>query len=150
MKKNSLILKLIVGVIFLLAIIGMYMIFTAGAPESPEMASATSFVVNLSIVLLIVTVLLVIGSSIYTLIIHPRLLKGVLISLVAFVALFVVSYVLASDAQMFGANGEALLKGNNVAMVSKWTGAGLNFSYILLAIGGLFFVYDMIKSLIKS
>ncbi len=159
MKRNSLILKIVVGIIFLLAIVGMYMVFTAGGDlpkeerlASPEMASATSFVVNLSLGLLITTVVLVIISAIYTLIMHPKLLKGVIISLVAFVALFGVSYVLASDVQVFGANGTALLKGSteDIAFVSKMTGTGLYFSYILLVIGGLFFVYDMVKSLIKS
>ncbi len=149
MKKSSIILKVIVGLIFLLAFAGMYMVATAGADNSPEMASATAFLVNLTVGLLIVAGVLVVISSVFTMINHPSKLKNALIGLAVFGVFFALAYFLASDAQVFGANGDALLKGD-VASVSKWSGTGLNLSYLLLAIGGVFFVFDLLKSLIKS
>ena len=44
--KSNLLLKILVAVIFVLAIVGMVMVANGGEDTSPEMASAAGFVVN--------------------------------------------------------------------------------------------------------
>jgi len=55
--KSNLLLKILVAIIFVLAAVGMVMVFNAGDETPDELAklnTATDFVVNLSVVLLIV------------------------------------------------------------------------------------------------
>jgi len=144
--KSNLFLKIVVAVIFVLAIVGMVMV--AGAGEAtPEETNAASFVVNLALVLLIAAAALAVIASLISIFKNPAALKKTLLGLAIFGALFVVSYLFAGDEAVFGANGEDLLEAGST---SKWSGAGLIFSYILLAVGGVFFVVDLLKSLIKS
>jgi len=74
-------------------------------------------------------------------------LKKTIIGLAIFGILFAISYFASSDGAVFGANSEGLLKAGST---SKWSGTGLIFSYILLAVGGVFFVVDLLRGLIKS
>jgi len=144
--KSNLLLKILVAVIFVLAIVGMVMVASAGE-ATPEETSAASFVVDLALVLLVATTILSVVASLISVFKNPAALKKTLLGLAIFGALFLVSYLFAGDEAVFGANGEDLLEAGST---SKWSGTGLIFSYILLAIGGVFFVVDLLKSLIKS
>lgn len=140
------ILKIVVAIIFVLGIVGFVMI--AGAEQdTPEMASAVSFMVNLAIVLLVATIAIAVILSLLALVKNPAALKKTLLGLVIFAVLLGISFVIASETEVLGANGESLLKAGSV---SKWSGTGLHFSLILLAIGGILFVVDLVKGLIKS
>ena len=145
--KSNLLLKIVVAVIFILAIVGMVMVATAGEDSSPEMASAANFVVTLAIGLLIVAAVLAIVVSLFSLLKNPAGLKKTLLGLTIFGVLFVVSYFVAQDNVVTSAIGEKIL---DAGSTSKWSGTGLIFSYILLAIGGVFFVVDLLRGLIKS
>ena len=145
--KSNLLLKILVAVIFVLAIVGMVMVANGGEDTSPEMASAAGFVVNLAIVLLVASAALAVIMSLFSLLKNPAALKKTLLGLAIFGALFLVSYFASSDGAVFGANGEDLLEAGST---SKWSGTGLMFSYVLLAAGGLFFVVDLLRGLIKS
>ena len=145
--KSNLFLKILVAVIFVLAIVGIVMIANGGEATSPEMASAANFVVTLALVLLIVAAVLAVVVSLFTLLKNPAALKKTLLGLGIFGALFAVSYFASTSGAVSGANGEALLEAGST---SKWAGTGLIFSYILLAVGAVFFVVDLLKSLIKS
>ena len=85
--------------------------------------------------------------SLFSLLKNPAALKKTLLGLAIFGALFLVSYFASSDGAVLGANGEGLLEAGST---SKWSGIGLMFSYVLLAAGGLFFVVDLLRGLIKS
>jgi len=145
--KSNLLLKILVAVIFVLAIVGMVMVANGGENTSPEMASAVNFVVTLSLILLVVAAGLAVILSLFSLLKNPAALKKTLLGLAIFAALFAVSYFASNDGAVFGANGESLLEAGSK---SKWSGTGLIFSYILLAVGAVFFVVDLLKGLIKS
>ena len=150
--KSNLFLKILVAVIFVLAIVGMGMVLTAEESAiveetSEDMTRAANFVVNLSIVLLVASVTLAVVMSLFSLLKNPEALKKTLLGLAIFGALFAVSYFSSDSGAVFGANSEDLLEAGSV---SKWSGTGLIFSYVLLAIGGLFFVVDLVRGLIKS
>jgi len=123
------------------------MIANGGEPTSEEMGSAADFVVNLSVALLIAAAALAVVMSLLSLLKNPAALKKTLLGLGIFATLFAVSYFASSDAAVFGANNESLLEAGSV---SKKSGTGLILSYILLAVGGLFFVVDLLRGLIKS
>ena len=146
--KSNLFLKILVAVIFVLATVGIVMIANGGDDTSPEMASAANYVVTLAIVLLIAAAVLAVVVSLFTMLKNPAALKKTLLGVGIFVALFAVSYFASSDGAVYGPNGgDALLEAGTM---SKRSGTGLIFSYILLAIGAVFFVVDLLKSLIKS
>ena len=145
--KSNLFLKILVAVIFVLAIVGMVMVANGGEDTSPEMASAAGFVVTLALVLLVAAAALAVIVSLFTMLKNPAALKKTLIGLGIFGLLFAVSYFASSGDAVAGANNESLLEAGST---SKWSGSGLIFSYILLAIGSVFFVVDLLKSLIKS
>ena len=145
--KSNLLLKILVAIIFILAIVGIVMVANGGEDTSPEMASAASFVVNLSVVLLIAAGALAIIMSLLSLMKNPAALKKTALGLGIFGVLFAISFFASNGSAVTGANSEALLEAGSV---SKWSGTGLIFSYILLAVGGVFFVIDLLRGLIKS
>jgi len=145
--KSNLFLKILVAVIFVLALVGMVMIAQGGEATSTEMASAASFVVTLALVLLAAAAILAVVVSLFTLLKNPAALKKTLLGIAIFGALFAVSYFASSNGAVSGANGEGLLESGST---SKWSGTGLIFSYILLAVGSVFFVVDLLRGLIKS
>ncbi len=145
--KSNLLLKILVAIIFILAKVGILMVANGGEDTSPEMASAANFVVNLSVVLLIAAAALAVVMSLLSLMKNPAGLKKTVLGLAIFGALFAVSYFASNSGAVSGANNEALLEAGST---SKWSGTGLIFSYVLLAIGGVFFVVDLLRGLIKS
>ena len=147
--KSNLFLKILVAVIFILAIVGIVMVANGGEDSSPEMASAANFVVNLAVVLLAAAAALAVVMSLLSLFKNPAALKKTALGLGIFGILFAVSYFAANDAAIYDAQG-VMLKEGQEGPTSKWSGTGLIFSYILLAIGGLFFVIDLLRGLIKS
>ena len=145
--KSDLFLKILVAAIFVLALVGIVMIANGGEVTSPEMATATNYVVNLSLVLLIAATALAVVMSLFSLLKNPAALKKTLLGLAIFAALFAISYFASNDAAVFGTNKESLLEAGST---SKWSGTGLIFSYVLLAVAGIFFVVDLLKGLVKS
>ena len=145
--KSDLFLKILVAVIFVLAVVGIVMIANGGEDTSSEMASAANYVVNLSVVLLAAAGGLAVVMSLLSLMKNPAALKKTVLGLAIFGALFAVSFFASSNGAVSGANNEALLEAGST---SKWAGTGLIFSYVLLAVGGVFFVVDLLRGLIKS
>ena len=64
--------------------------------------------------------------------------------------LLVVSYILGDSDAVLNAQGEVLPGGEVGASSNQWVGSLIWYSSILVIIGGIFFVYDLIKGLIKS
>ncbi|MBS9774173.1 MAG: hypothetical protein KGV59_03330 [Tenacibaculum sp.] len=140
------VLKGIVAIIFILAFVGFGMVIKA-EENTPAMVSAVSFMVNVAYFLLILVVAVTIALSLLSLIKNPSALKKTIAGLVILAVILGVSYVLAGNGKVLGSDGHTLLEAGNV---SKWSEAGLNFSLALLLIGGVFFVLDLLKGLVKS
>ena len=145
---NSKVLKLLVAIISILGIVGFIMV--AKAEEStPGMDSAVAFMVNVAYFLLIASVGISIVLSLFGLFKNPAALKKTLLGLVVLGVILLVAYFTASDAAVTDAQG-AIIKDGEAGATSKWVGTGITYSLILGGLGGLFFVYDLLKGLVKS
>ena len=144
----SKLLKVVVAIIAILGIVGFVMV--AGAEEkTPEMDSAANFMVNVAYVLLIATVAVAVVLSIFALLKNPAALKKTLLGLVLLVVVLAVSYFMSSDAAVYDAQG-VMLKEGQAGPTSKWVGTGITYSLILGGLGLVFFVWDLLKGLVKS
>ncbi|WP_299108167.1 hypothetical protein [uncultured Tenacibaculum sp.] len=144
----SKLLKVVVAIIAILGIVGFVMV--AGAEEkTPEMDSAAGFMVNVAYVLLVATVVVAVALSLFSLMKNPAALKKTLLGLVVLGVVLLIAYFTASDAAVYDAQG-VLVKDGEAGATSKWVGTGITYSLILGAIGMLFFVWDLLKGLVKS
>jgi hypothetical protein len=81
---------------------------------------------------------------------NPDNLKKTLLGVSALVVLFIVAYFIA-DSDVVIDNANNILEGGEAgSSINQFTGAGIWFSIILGGIGLFFFVYDLVKGLIKS
>lgn len=141
----SKILRIIVALIAIIGIAGFIMV-TRAEEGTPEMGKAASFMVNLAFWLLVIASVATVVLSVFSLLKKPAALKKTIFSLAILGVVFAISYFAASDAQVLDANKQVIEKAGEV---SKWSEAGLNFSLLLLLIGGVFFIVDLLKSLVK-
>jgi hypothetical protein len=89
--------------------------------------------------------------SLWSLIRNPENLKKTLLGLAVLAVVLVVAYFLADSNAVLDTAGKILPNGGEAgSSVNKWVGAGIYYSLILFAVAGAFFVYDLLKGLIKS
>lgn len=113
--------------------------------------SVISPIIYYSTYLFYASVIIAVLLSIWTVIKNPENLKKLLMSLAILGVLLLVAYFMADAQAVYDANGLKILKGGEEgSSVNQWVGTGIWYSTILLAIAGLFFVYDLLKGLIKS
>jgi len=106
--------------------------------------SSVSPMINLAIIILIVTVLITLVSSFAALASNPDKLKKAGISIAAFTAVVLLSFLLSEGVETPMKDGEVLS-----ASSSRWVGAGLRTFYILavVAIGAM--LYSGVKRFFK-
>ncbi|CAL2077553.1 hypothetical protein [Tenacibaculum sp. 190524A02b] len=145
---NSKILKIIVAVLSLVGI-GLFLRVAGIDEEQAEaMSSAVSPLVTYSIALLGLAVVAAVVASLLGVLKNPAALKKALLGIVALAVVLLVSYILSPDNQVNDANGEIIAAAQS--QVSKLTSTGIWVSLILLAVGGAFFIIDLLKGLVKS
>ena len=145
---NSKVLTIITAVISILGVAGFVMIANA-EEKTPEMESAVAFMVNTAYYLLIATVIVTAVLSLISLFKNPTALKKTLIGIAVLGVVLAISYFTASDAAVYDAQG-IVIKGGEAGSTPKWAETGLTYSLILGAVGGAFFVFDLLKGLAKS
>jgi FtsH-binding integral membrane protein len=97
------------------------------------------------------TVIVTIVLSLWSMFRNPENLKKTLASLGVLAVLLVVAYFLSDTAAVYDANGLKVLEGGEEGSSSnKWVGTGIWYSVILGGIASLFFVWDLLKGLVKS
>ena len=97
------------------------------------------------------TVIVAIVLSLWSMFRNPENLKKTLASLGVLAVLLVVAYFLSDTAAVYDANGLKVLEGGEEGSSSnKWVGTGIWYSVILGGIASLFFVWDLLKGLVKS
>jgi hypothetical protein len=99
--------------------------------------------------LLIATVVVAIGLSLLSLFRNPENLKKTLGGLAVLAALLIISYFLADSDAVYNAAGGIEPGGEEGSAVNRWVGAGIWYSIILGSIASLFFVWDLVKGLVK-
>lgn len=144
---NKRILTILVAVIAVIGFALFGMVMGAGEVETKEMQGAVSNMVWFSVILLILSIAIAVVASVLGVFKNPGTLKKTIFGVVGLVVVILVSYLVSDANQVFDANGESIAIAGSSA--SKLTSAGIWSSLILLVVGGAFFVYDLLKGLIK-
>ena len=147
MKNN----RLITIVVAFLSLVGIVLfVRTLGIDEDnvQELSGVVGPLVTYSLILLGLTVLVTVLASVWSLFKNPAALKKAAAGLGAVVVLFIIASVFSGDGQVIDANNEVIAKAGS--SVSKNTSTGIYLSMILILIAGGFFVWDLLKGLVKS
>jgi hypothetical protein len=155
MKSNK-ILNILIAVI---AVIGGFLfirIFTVDDSEAFKtdvdlQNGIISPIIYFSTFLFYAAVVIAIGLSLLSLIRNPENLKKTLLGLAVLAVVLFIAYFLADSAAVLDTTGKVITPGGEEgSSVNKWVGTGIYYSIILFLVAGLFFVYDLLKGLIKS
>ena len=112
-------------------------------------ASIVSPFITFAVIVLIITAVISVVFSILNLVKHPQVLKRTLIGIGALAVILIIAYSVSSDAAVLDVSGRVLEDGE-AGSVSKWVSTLINFSFVLGAIGLVFFLVDFVKSLVKN
>jgi uncharacterized membrane protein len=153
MKSNK-ILSIIIAVVALVGAFLFIRIFMEDA-EAIEtdvdlQNKVISPIIYYSTFLLIATVVITVVLSLWSIIRNPENLKKTLMGLLALGVLLIISYFLSDSEAVINAAGGISEGGEAGSSINKWVGAGIWYSIILGVIASGFFVYDLVKGLIKS
>jgi uncharacterized membrane protein len=153
MKSNK-ILSIIIAVVALVGAFLFIRIFMEDAEAIETNVDLQNKVISpiiyYSTFLLIATVVITLVLSLWSLVRNPENLKKTLMGLGVLAVLLIVSYFLSDSEAVINAAGGISEGGEAGSSVNKWVGTGIWYSLILGAVASLFFVYDLVKGLIKS
>jgi len=148
-SKFSKILTIIVAVISVIGIaLFINVSITDDVPES--ISGAVGPLIGFSLYLFYAAVLITVILSIRGLVKNPEHLKKTLIGLAAMAVLLVIAYILGDSEAVLDAQGNVLKGGELGSSSNQWVGSLIWYSSILVLIGGIFFVYDLAKGLVKN
>ena len=148
-SKFSKILTIIVAVISVTGIaLFINVSITDDVPES--ISGAVGPLIGFSLYLFYAAVLITLVLSIRGLVKNPENLKKTLIGLAAMGVLLVIAYILGDSEAVLDAQGNVLKGGELGSSSNQWVGSLIWYSSILVLIGGIFFVYDLAKGLVKN
>ncbi|CAM1342582.1 hypothetical protein [Tenacibaculum amylolyticum] len=143
-KRILTILIAVIGV----AGFGLYANVLMADPENAEaVANATSPMVTFSVVILIASLAVAVIASLLGVLKNPAALKKALLGVVSLGVVILISYLISDPAQVLDANGKVIAAAGSA--VAKLTSTGIWASLFLLVIGGAFFVFDLLKGLVK-
>jgi hypothetical protein len=153
MKSNKL-LNIAIAVISVIGII----LFIRVAAEDKEALGASvdlqnslvSPLVYFSTYLLYASVIIAIALSMISLVRNPDNLKKTLMSLAVLGVIFLISYFTADSAAVLDTQGAVLKGGEEGSTTNQMVGTGIWYSVFLGAIASVFFVWDLVKGLVKS
>ena len=148
-SKFSKILTIIVAVISVIGIaLFINVSITDDVPES--ISGAVGPLIGFSLYLFYAAVIITVVLSIRGLVKNPENLKKTLIGLAAMGVLLVIAYILGDSEAVLDAQGNVLKGGELGSSSNQWVGSLIWYSSILVLIGGIFFVYDLAKGLVKN
>jgi hypothetical protein len=151
-NKLQKILTIVTGVIGLIGFfyfVRIVMVGDESIENDPELqGSILSPFITFSTTLLIAISVLTVLFSLVNLFKNPKALKRSLLGVAVLAVFLAIAYFMASDAAVSDSLGK-VLKGGEAGSVSKWVSTLINYSFILGAIGLVFFLLDFFKSLVK-
>jgi len=148
-SKFSKILTIIVAVISVIGIaLFINVSITDDVPES--ISGAVGPLIGFSLYLFYAAVIITVALSIRGLVKNPENLKKTLIGLAAMGVLLVIAYILGDSEAVLDAQGNVLKGGELGSSSNQWVGSLIWYSSILVLIGGIFFVIDLAKGLVKN
>ncbi|WP_088323924.1 hypothetical protein [Polaribacter tangerinus] len=153
MKSNK-ILNIIIAIVALVGAFLFIKIFMEDAEAiETDVAlqnSVISPIIYYSTALLIAAIVIAVVLSLWSLIRNPENLKKTLLGLAALGVLLLVAHFMSDSEAVYNAAGKISEGGEAGSSVNKWVGTGIWYSVILGGIASLFFVFDLVKGLIKS
>ncbi len=149
---NSKFSKILTITVAVLSLIGIALFINVSVTDDvPEkISSAVGPLISFSTALFYAAVVITVALSIWGLVKNPENLKKTLLGLGAMLVLLVISYLLGDSEPVLDAQGKVLPGGELGASSNQWVGSLIWYSTILVLIGGLFFVFDLLKGLVKS
>lgn len=156
MKGNNL-SKFLSIFIAIIAVIAAYLfinVFLADADaiktDATIQNSVVSPLVTFSTWLLYLAIGVTVILSLLTLVQNLQSLKKTLLGLLVLGVVLVVAYFFADSAAVLDAQGKVLKGGEAGIASNQWAGTGIWFSIFLGLVAGAFFVFDLVKGLLKS
>ena len=156
MKDNNLAkyLSIFVAVIALIGAILFIRVFMADIDALENDPDVQKSVVNpivwFSAALLYTAIIITVGLSLWSMIKNPNNLKKIGLGLGLLTVVLVISYFRADSNAVLDTQGLVLEGGEAGTSMNQWVGTGIWFSVALGLVASLFFVYDLLKGLIKS
>lgn len=151
MKSNK-ILNILIAAIAIIGAILFVRIFTADAEllqtDGDLQNSVISPIIYFSTFLFYAAVVIAIVLSLISLVRNPENLKKTLLGLAVLGGVLLIAYFSASSDAVLDTQGKVLEQAGTAT--NKWVGTGITYSIILGGVASLFFVYDLVKGLIKS
>ena len=149
---NSKISKILTIIVAVISVIGIALFInvsiTDDVPES--ISGAVGPLIGFSLYLFYAAVIITVALSIRGLVKNPENLKKTLIGLAAMAVLLIIAYILGDSEAVLDAQGNVLKGGELGSSSNQWVGSLIWYSSILVLIGGIFFVYDLAKGLVKN
>ncbi|QMU62838.1 MAG: hypothetical protein GKR88_00165 [Flavobacteriaceae bacterium] len=149
-NKLSKILTIGIAVIAVIGVILFFVVASVDEGDLEALNSATSPLITFSTLLIYLTVGVTLVLSIMGIIKNPESLKKTLLSIGVLAVLLGIAYLLADSNAVLDTQGEVLKGGEAGTASNQWAGSLIWYSIVLGCIGGLFFIYDLLKGLIKS
>ena len=151
MKNNlSKILNIFIA---LIAVIGAFLfisIFMNGEDDTEALSSSVGNMVTFSTILLYFAVGATLILSLISLFTNPDNLKKTLLGLAVLGVVLVFAYFLADSNAVLDTQGKVLKGGDAGTSINQWVGTGIWYSVCLGLVASFFFVFDLVKGLIKS
>ncbi len=141
-------LTILIAVLSLAGIALFLLVASADEEERAKLTEAVSNLVDFSFILLVVAVLTAVITSLLGLFKKPGAFKKALIGLLGLGGILLISYLVAKPDEVINSAGTKVIAITN-SSVSKLTSTGIWASLILLLLGGFFFIFDLLKGLIK-
>jgi hypothetical protein len=149
-EKLSKILMLVAGAIGLIAIFFLARIVMEGdaaiIANADLQSSVVSPFVTFSIIILVLTAVVAVVFSSFTLAQHPDQLKKALLGVAVLGGLFIITYFVSPSSQVMDITGKVLMEESST---SQLISAAISYSFVLGTIGLGFFLWDFVKSMIK-
>ena len=151
--NNTKILNLLIAAIALIGGILFIRVFSVDASvietDVDKQNSIISPLIYFSYYLFLGTVIITVVLSLLGLLSNKDNLIKALKGIGALTVLLIIAYILSDSNVVYDAAGRVQPGGEEGSSVNRWVGAGIWYSIILGGIAGLFFVWDLVKGLIK-
>ncbi len=153
--KNNKILNILIAVI---AVIGGFLFIRIFMVEDAEafktdvdlQNGVISPIIYFSTFLFIAAVVIALVLSLWSMIRNPENLKKTLLGIAVLAVVLVGAYFMADDNAVLDTTGAVLEGGEAGTATNKWVGTGIYYSIALGLVASAFFVYDLLKGLVKS
>ena len=155
MKGNlSKILSLFIALIAAIGAILFIRVFMADADaiiNDPEVqGSVIDPIISFSTILFYLAVGTAVIMSVLALVKNPESLKKTLLGVLVLGVILAVAYFTGDSLEVTDPQGKVLEGGEAGSSVNQWVSTGIWYSMFLGIIAGAFFVWDLVKGLIKS